>query len=92
MLPICKNVQEDDVKPGHCLRGCYDNKEGHLPAHSVEPAVPIFPYVRVETDFASFFSRQVEGKFSSTLVWADIACLAGTAEVSDFIIIAYLPI
>ena len=64
---------------------CYDDKEGHLPAHSVEPA--IFPYVRVETDFASFFSREGEGKFSSTLVLADMACLAGTAKVSNFIII-----
>ena len=28
---------------------CYDNKEGHLPAHLAKPA--IFPYVRVETGF-----------------------------------------
>ena len=32
---------------------CYDSKGGHFPAHSAKPA--IFPYVIVETDFASFF-------------------------------------
>ena len=64
---------------------CYDSKEGHLPAHSVKSA--IFPYVRVETDFASFFSREGEEKFSSTLVLADMACLAGTAKVSNIIVI-----
>ena len=58
--------------------------EGHLPVSSAKPA--IFPYVRVETDFASFFSREGEGKFSSTLVLADMACLARTAKVSNFII------
>ena len=64
---------------------CYANKEGRLLAHLAKPA--IFPYVRVETDFASFFSREGEAKFSSTLVLADMACLAGTAKVSNFIII-----
>ena len=64
---------------------CYDDKEGHLPAHSAKPA--IFPYVRVETDFASFFSREGEEKFSSTLVLADMTCLEGPAKVSNFIII-----
>ena len=53
----------------------YDDKEGHLPAHSAEPA--IFPFVRVGTDFASFFSRKGEVKFSSTLDLADMACLSG---------------
>ena len=53
---------------------CYDDKEGRLPAHSAKPA--IFPYVRVEIDFASFLSSEGEGKFSSTQVLADIACLA----------------
>ena len=62
-----------------------DNKEGHQPANSAEPA--IFQYVKVKTDFAPFFSREGEGKFSSTLVLADMACLAGTAKVSNFIII-----
>ena len=64
----------------------YDDKEGHLPAHSAEPA--IFPFVRVGTDFASFFSRERGGKISSNLVSADMACWAGTARVSNFIIIA----
>ena len=64
---------------------CYDNKEGHLPAHFAEPVA--IPYVRVGTDFASFFSREREGKISSTLVLADMACWAGTARVSNFIII-----
>ena len=64
---------------------CYDNKGGHLPAHSAKPA--IFQQVRVGTDFASFFSREREGKISSTLVLADMACWAGTARVSNFIII-----
>ena len=41
---------------------CYDNKGGHLPAHSAKPA--IFQYVRVGTDFASFFSREREGKLA----------------------------
>ena len=60
---------------------CYDDKEGHLLATSA-----ISPHVRVETDFASFFSREGGAKFSSTLVLADKACLAGTAKVSNFII------
>ena len=60
---------------------CYDNKEGHLPANLAKPA--IFPYVRVEIDFASFF-RAGEGKFSSTLVLADMACLARTAKAGPF--------
>ena len=64
---------------------CYDNKGGHLPAHSAKAA--IFQQVRVGTDFASFFSREREGKISSTLVLADMACWAGTARVSNFIII-----
>ena len=32
---------------------CYDDKQGHLPAHLATTA--IFPYARVETDFASTF-------------------------------------
>ena len=35
---------------------CYDNKGGPLPAHSAKPA--IFQYVRVGTDFASFFKGE----------------------------------
>jgi len=38
---------------------CYDDKEGHLLAHSAKPA--ILQYVTVGTDFASFFSREGEG-------------------------------
>ena len=59
---------------------CYDNKQGHLPVHLAKPA--ICPCVRVETDFASFFSRQGEGTFSSALVLADMGRLSGTAKVS----------
>ena len=40
-----------------------------------------FSHERVGTDFASFFSREGEGKFSLTLVLADMECLAGTANI-----------
>ena len=36
----------------------YDNKEGHLPAHSGKPA--FFPWIRIETNVASFPSRELE--------------------------------
>ena len=58
---------------------CYDNKEGHLPANLAKPA--IFPYVRVENGFVSLlFLREGGGKLCSTLVLANMACLAGTAK------------
>ena len=68
---------------------CYDNKGGHLPAHSANPAIT--QHVRVGTDFASFFSRERKGKmklnssFGIHGTW--LTCMAGTAQVSNFIII-----
>ena len=48
----------------------------------------ILQYLRVETDFDSSSSREGEGKtISTTLFLADVACLAGNANVSNFVII-----
>ena len=59
---------------------CYDNKEGHLHAHSAEAA--IFPYVRVETYFASLFSGEGTEIVLSTC-FCRLACLGGTGKVSQ---------